>query len=80
MPADYHVHLERGPWTPEWLGHFVDTARGRGLRPIGFGGLHRHAPEDVAMGFDRAAESARRAGLYQVATFSARGRTMVRLE
>jgi len=34
--TDYHMHLERGPWTLEWLERFVDTARARGLREIGF--------------------------------------------
>jgi histidinol-phosphatase (PHP family) len=36
MATDYHMHLERGPWTLEWLGRFVDTARARGLNEIGF--------------------------------------------
>jgi histidinol-phosphatase (PHP family) len=30
------MHLERGPWTLEWLGRFVETARARGLTEIGF--------------------------------------------
>jgi histidinol-phosphatase (PHP family) len=30
------MHLERGPWTLEWLGRFVDAARARGLNEIGF--------------------------------------------
>ncbi|TMI84138.1 MAG: histidinol-phosphatase [Bacillati bacterium ANGP1] len=34
--TDYHMHLERGPWTLEWLERFVETARARGLREIGF--------------------------------------------
>ena len=34
--ADYHMHLERGPWTLEWLDRFVRTARERGLTEIGF--------------------------------------------
>jgi len=34
--ADYHMHLERGPWTLEWLGQFVERARERGLTEIGF--------------------------------------------
>jgi len=36
MAADYHMHLERGPWTLEWLVRFVETARARGLGEIGF--------------------------------------------
>ena len=36
VAADYHMHLERGPWTLEWLGRFVETARARGLSEIGF--------------------------------------------
>jgi len=36
MAADYHMHLERGPWTLEWLGRFVETARARGVHEIGF--------------------------------------------
>jgi histidinol-phosphatase (PHP family) len=30
------MHLERGPWTLEWLGRFVETARARGVHEIGF--------------------------------------------
>ena len=36
MLTDYHMHLERGPWTLEWLERFVVTARARGLTEIGF--------------------------------------------
>ncbi|HKV45435.1 MAG TPA: histidinol-phosphatase HisJ family protein [bacterium] len=34
--TDYHMHLERGPWTLEWLERFVAAARERGLSEIGF--------------------------------------------
>jgi histidinol-phosphatase (PHP family) len=34
--TDYHMHLERGPWTLEWLRRFVAIARDRGLSEIGF--------------------------------------------
>jgi len=34
--ADYHVHLEKGPYTPDWLGRFVTVARQRGLVELGF--------------------------------------------
>ncbi len=34
--ADHHVHLERGPWTLDWLGRFVAQARAVGLTEIGF--------------------------------------------
>lgn len=30
------MHLERGPWTLDWLLRFVETARARGLSEIGF--------------------------------------------
>ncbi len=36
MRTDYHMHLERGPWTLEWLERFVRTGLGRGLTEIGF--------------------------------------------
>ncbi len=36
MATDYHMHLERGPWTLEWLTRFVETARARGITEIGF--------------------------------------------
>ncbi len=36
MATDYHMHLERGPWTLEWLQRFVETARVRGITEIGF--------------------------------------------
>lgn len=35
MLVDYHMHLERGPFTREWLDHFVATARERGVTEIG---------------------------------------------
>ncbi|TDT58377.1 histidinol-phosphatase [Fonticella tunisiensis] len=35
MAADYHVHIEKGPYTIEWLKKFVDTGLGRGLTEIG---------------------------------------------
>jgi histidinol-phosphatase (PHP family) len=34
--ADYHIHLELGPWTLAWLRRFADTARARGVTEIGF--------------------------------------------
>jgi histidinol-phosphatase (PHP family) len=34
--TDYHMHLERGPWTLAWLARFVEVARARGLTEIGF--------------------------------------------
>jgi histidinol-phosphatase (PHP family) len=34
--ADYHMHLERGPWTLPWLERFLAAARSRGLTEIGF--------------------------------------------
>jgi histidinol-phosphatase (PHP family) len=34
--TDYHMHLERGPWTLAWLDKFVEVARARGLTEIGF--------------------------------------------
>jgi histidinol-phosphatase (PHP family) len=33
--ADYHVHLEKGPYTAEWLGRFVAVAQQRGLGELG---------------------------------------------
>lgn len=33
--ADYHVHLEKGPYTAEWLGQFVAAARRQGLHEMG---------------------------------------------
>lgn len=36
MRTDYHMHLERGPWTLAWLDKFVEVARARGLTEIGF--------------------------------------------
>ncbi len=36
MATDYHMHLERGSWTLEWLQRFVETARARGVAEIGF--------------------------------------------
>ncbi len=35
MLVDYHMHLERGPFTPAWLDRFLATADARGLAEIG---------------------------------------------
>lgn len=35
MLVDYHLHLEAGPFTPEWLACFQATAAARGLTEIG---------------------------------------------
>lgn len=35
MAADYHVHIERGPYSIDWLSKFVDVAKMRGLTEIG---------------------------------------------
>lgn len=33
--TDYHVHIERGPYTPEWLDTFVASARKAGVTDLG---------------------------------------------
>lgn len=35
MLVDYHMHLERGPFTPEWLDRFLVVAQERGVAEIG---------------------------------------------
>lgn len=35
MLADYHMHLEAGPFSAPWLARFVATAKARGLAEIG---------------------------------------------
>lgn len=35
MLVDWHMHLERGPFTPEWLARFLAIARERGVAEIG---------------------------------------------
>jgi histidinol-phosphatase (PHP family) len=35
MLVDYHMHLERGPFAPEWLDRFLAVARARGVAEIG---------------------------------------------
>ena len=34
--ADYHVHLEKGPYTQEWVGAFLAAGRRAGLSELGF--------------------------------------------
>ncbi len=60
MLVDYHMHLESGPFTPEWLDRFLAIARERGVAEIGisehiyrfresqeaYGAWWRDAPED----------------------------------
>lgn len=33
---DYHLHLEQGPYTMEWLEEFLKVAHSRGVREVGF--------------------------------------------
>ncbi|MGI1691608.1 histidinol-phosphatase [Thermoanaerobacter uzonensis] len=35
MAADYHVHIENGPYTIEWLKKFIDSGLSKGLVEIG---------------------------------------------
>lgn len=41
MAADYHVHIENGPYTIEWLKKFIDVALQKGLTEIGIS-EHEH--------------------------------------
>lgn len=36
MPVDYHIHLERGPFSLGYLREFVEVAAERGIQEIGF--------------------------------------------
>ncbi|ADU64872.1 histidinol phosphate phosphatase HisJ family [Desulfurispirillum indicum S5] len=36
MLHDYHVHLESGPYTAQWIRQYYDTAMERGLSELGF--------------------------------------------
>lgn len=36
MTEDLHVHLEKGPYTLNWLKEFIDVGKKRGIREIGF--------------------------------------------
>ncbi len=33
---DAHVHLEKGPYTPDWVAQFIETALHRGIREVWF--------------------------------------------
>lgn len=35
MLVDYHMHLEQGPFAPDWLARFLATAAARGVAEIG---------------------------------------------
>ena len=36
MITDYHVHLETGPYTMDWLEEYVRVAKERGITHLGF--------------------------------------------
>lgn len=36
MLTDYHVHLETGPYSIEWVKKYVETARMKGIKDLGF--------------------------------------------
>lgn len=36
MITDYHVHLETGPYTMEWLLEYLETAKKKGITDLGF--------------------------------------------
>ncbi len=66
LSVDHHVHLERGPYTFEWLDAFVDRARSRGISRLGivehstqFRSLDWHMKLELAPGADPAATAQR---------------------
>lgn len=59
LPVDHHVHLERGPYTFEWLDAFVNRARDCGISQLGivehstqFRSLDWHMELEIAPGTD----------------------------
>ena len=51
MLVDFHMHLERGPFTLEWLDRFLATARERGVAEIGISEhIYRFREAQVAYG------------------------------
>lgn len=36
MLTDYHVHLETGPYTIEWLKKYLEVAKAKGIKDLGF--------------------------------------------
>lgn len=51
MLVDYHMHLEQGPFTPDWLARFLDVARERGVAEIGVTEhIYRFAAAQAAYG------------------------------
>lgn len=36
MLTDYHVHLETGPYTIEWVKKYLETAKSKGIKDLGF--------------------------------------------
>ncbi len=47
--ADYHIHLERGPFTREWARRFIENALSRGVTEVGFSEHGHRFPENRAM-------------------------------
>jgi len=47
MFYDFHVHLEEGPYTVEWIRRFIKTAEKRGIVEIGFS-EHGHRFKEAA--------------------------------
>ncbi|HEX5503902.1 MAG TPA: PHP domain-containing protein [Thermomicrobiales bacterium] len=51
MLVDYHMHLEQGPFAPDWLARFLAVARERGVAEIGVTEhIYRFAEAQAAYG------------------------------
>jgi histidinol-phosphatase (PHP family) len=66
LPVDHHVHLERGPYTLEWLDAFVNRARECGVSRLGivehstqFRSLDWHMELEIAPATDSTAVAQR---------------------
>lgn len=62
--ADYHVHIERGPYTFEWLDQFIQTAQLRGIAEIGIV-EHSHRFQEFAFLYDSMIQDDTELGQYQ---------------
>lgn len=64
MLVDYHVHIERGPYSLAWLDKFIKTAQANNIEEIGIV-EHSHCFKEFAFLYDEVIQDQTEMGFYQ---------------
>ena len=64
MLVDYHVHLERGPYSYAWLDQFIEAAQKNNISEIGIV-EHSHCFKEFSFLYDEVIQDNTEIGIYQ---------------